>query len=187
MLRTARAGKALLLACLVWAVTSCATTDMGGSTGGSGTGTGATSTAQADQAFIETAAGGQQLRLRLSEVAVQKTANLEAREFAKAVVTNHTKSVAELKGIAQQLRVTYPMALPSGRQAVYDRVTQLTGSDFDRAFAREMELAYQQDIALYQNSATAAGNLALRGFIIKTTPVLQGQLRLATQLKNILP
>ncbi|GAB2526596.1 hypothetical protein GCM10027189_01540 [Rufibacter soli] len=70
---------------------------------------------------------------------------------------------------------------------MFDRVTQLSGADFDRAFVREMEVAYQQDISLYQNSATAAGNLALRGYIIKTTPVLQGQLRLATQLKNILP
>lgn len=177
----------MLLVCLLWGTTSCATGEMGGNTGGTGTGTGTTASAQADQTFIENAAGGLQLRLRLSEMAVQKTANLEVREFARVVVSNHTKSINELKGVAQQMRVTYPTALPSGRQAVYDRLAQLSGSDFDRAFAREMELAYQQDISLFQSSATAAGNLALRGYILKTTPVLQGQLRLATQLKNILP
>ncbi|GAB2526601.1 hypothetical protein GCM10027189_01550 [Rufibacter soli] len=93
MLLKARAGKALLLGSLLWATVGCATTDLGGNTGGTGTGT--TSSVQADQTFIETAAGGQQLRLRLSEVAVQKTASLETREFAKAVMTNHTKSVAK--------------------------------------------------------------------------------------------
>ncbi len=184
-----RGGKALLLGCFLWWITGCATTDLATGTGGTGTDTGTRpiTTTQAERSFVEGAASGAQLRLRLSETAQQKTSNLEVREFARLMVTQQSGMVSELKSIAQQLGVTFPGTLRSEHQSSYDQVAKLSGSEFDRAFTRAMEQSFQQDISSYQNGNAVTTNLALRGHILKTTPIMQGQLKLATQLKNILP
>ncbi|WP_205500486.1 DUF4142 domain-containing protein [Rufibacter psychrotolerans] len=179
---------AFLLGCLAWVLASCATTGTGGTTDRTGTGTGGPiTTTQAEREFVENAASGGQLRLQLSELAQQKTSNLEVREFARLLAKQQTTTRSELRDIAQQLRITYPTELKQAHKAVYDRVAGLSGSDFDRSYVREVEQSFLQDISVYQNAGSATTNFALRGHILKTTPIMQGQLRLATQLKNILP
>ena len=168
--------------------TGCATLGIGtdGTPTGSGSGTETQSTKQADQAFVTAAASSGQLEVRLSEIALQKAVTIEAREFARIMVNHHSKANSELQSIARQQGVAYSTSLTSAHQATYDRVSKLTGAAFEKAYASEMEAAHQQDVTLFQGASQGSLNVSLRGYAIKTLPVLQGHLRLATQLKNVL-
>ncbi|WP_161947668.1 DUF4142 domain-containing protein [Rufibacter ruber] len=171
-------------------LTGCAGADVGSGTGagaGTGSGTGTPSASKADASFVAIAGSNGLLQVQLSELAMQKSANLEVREFAKLMAQQHTRINTELKGVAQQMRVTYPGALSGNDKVIYDRTAKLSSPVFEQTYAREMETALQQDIALYQNAVSSSSNLALRGFALKNTPVLQGYLRLATQLKKVVP
>ncbi|WP_192822266.1 DUF4142 domain-containing protein [Rufibacter sp. LB8] len=176
---------AIWVLALLLGITACTTADLGTSTGGGGTGT--TANSQADKNFLASAASSNQLEIKLSELAQQRSANLEVREFAKLMVQQHTKFSNELKGVAQQMRLTYSTNLTQGHQTRYDKVVKMTGAGFEKAFVQEMEMLYQQDIAIYQQAGSNSTNFALRAYALKNTPILQGHLRLATQLKNILP
>jgi putative membrane protein len=168
--------------------TGCATLGIGtdGTPTGTGTGTETQSTKQADQAFVTSAASSGQLEVRLSEVALQKAVTVETRELSRIMVNHHSKANSELQSLARQQGLAYSASLRVEHQAIYDRVSKLTGAAFEKAYATEMEAAHQQDVTLFQGASQGNLNVSLRGYAIKTLPVLQGYLRLATQLKNVL-
>ncbi|QHL88446.1 DUF4142 domain-containing protein [Nibribacter ruber] len=180
---------ALGVAGILCTASGCATLGIGtdGTPADTGTGTGTPSTKQADQAFVSSAASSGQLEVRLSEVAVQKAVTIEVREFSRLMVQHHTKANSELQGLARQHGLTFSTTLQADHQAIYERVSKLTGAAFEKAYASEMEAAHRQDVVLYQAASSGVTlNTPLRGFALKTLPVLQGHLRLATQLKNVL-
>ncbi|GAA4307066.1 DUF4142 domain-containing protein [Nibribacter koreensis] len=168
--------------------TGCATLGIGtdGTPTGTGTGTETQSTKQADQAFVTAAASSGQLELRLSEVALQKAVTIETREFSRIMVNHHGKANSELQSLARQQDLSYSTTLRSEHQAIYDRVSKLTGAAFEKAYATEMEAVHQQDVTLFRGASQGNLNVSLSGYALKTLPVLQGHVRLATQLKNVL-
>jgi putative membrane protein len=172
-----------LLVAILLGGSGCATANLGNTTGGTPNGT----NTQTEKAFIASAASSNQLGIKLSELALQRSGNLEVREFAKLTAQQYGKLNNELKSVAQQMRLVYATNLQSGHQARYDQVAKVNGPGFEKAFVQEMEALYQQNIAIYQQAGNDATNFALRAYALKNTPILQGHLRLATQLKNILP
>lgn len=142
---------------------------------------------QADASFVALAGSNGLLQVQLSELAAQKSANLEVQEFAKLMAQQHSKINAELKTIARQERLAYPATLRASDKEIYDRLAKLSAPAFEQAYAREMEMALQQDVTLYQNAIPGSTSLTLRAFALKNAPVLRASLQLATQLKNVLP
>jgi putative membrane protein len=64
-------------------------------------------------------------------------------------------------------------------QAVYDRLSQLHGAEFDRAYMQDMVKDHKNDIAEFQKEANRGKNEDLKSFASETLPTLQEHLKMA--------
>ena len=92
----------------------------------------------ADHKFTAEAASGGMAEVKLRELAQQKGASEKVKEFGQRMVTDHTKAGDELKQVAQQQNLNLPEGLSKQDQATYDRLSKVSGKQFDEAYTRAM-------------------------------------------------
>lgn len=160
---------------------SCTTTGL------STVGTSTSTFTLADKQFVAQAASSSMLEVRASEIALERAANLQVRELAKRIRHHHLNSKAELWALATQNRAAVPTAMTAEHKALVNQIARLNAPQFDKAYVQQMEVVYEQDVKLYRALVNTSPSVPLRSFALKTIPVLQGHLKMATQLKNILP
>ena len=140
--------------------------------------------AQADASFAQDAATGGQSEVKLGQLAQQKGSNEAVKQFGQKMVTDHSTAGDKLKTIASKDGITVSDAPDSEGQAEYDRLSQLSGKDFDRAYANDMVQDHQQDIAKFKQEAGSGQNPDLKNFASQTLPTLQEHLQMAQQMQK---
>ena len=76
--------------------------------------------------------------VKLGELAVQKAQNAEVKEFAQMMVKEHTTGLNSLKEAVKGQGVEEPAQLDTKHQALYDRLSKLSGAEFDREYMKAM-------------------------------------------------
>lgn len=132
-----------------------------------------------DTRFAKQAAMGGMEEVQLGRLAVQRAANEKVRAFGQRMIDDHTKANDQLKAIAAKDNIALPGDLGSRQTALMDRLSRLTGPEFDRAYMRDMVRDHEKDIADFQNEAANGMNPDLRAWAAMTTPTLQEHLQLA--------
>src|SRR5256885_16102221 len=69
------------------------------------------------------------------------------------MVTDHGRGNAELTTLARSKGIEVPTALEPSQQAMRDRLSGLSGNDFDRDYMSEMVRDHTEDIALFERAA----------------------------------
>jgi putative membrane protein len=67
-------------------------------------------------------------------------------------------------------------------QDIYNRLSQLSGPEFDRAYAREMVNGHKQVIADFRSESDNGQDQAIKDFAFRTLPALQDHMKLARQM-----
>lgn len=132
--------------------------------------------------FAVKAASGGLMEVALGNMAQQKAANAAVKDFGQRMVTDHGKANTELKTIAAAKNINLPTTpLPKHQQHI-DHLGSLSGAQFDQAYMSMMVKDHQEDINLFQSTATDNSQDAeLKGFAQKTLPVLKEHHQLAQQ------
>ncbi len=136
----------------------------------------------ADQDFATKAASGGMLEVQLGQLAASKGNNPAVREFGQRMVKDHSKANDELKSIAPQANVTLPTGLSRSEQVTYDRLSKLSGADFDMAYANDMVADHEHDVAEFKRESTSGQNETLKNFAAKTLPTMQSHLDQAREM-----
>lgn len=136
-------------------------------------------TAAADAMFIRTAAMDGMAEVEHGRLAAQHAANDEVKQFAQRMVDDHSKAGDELKGLASQKNVTLPAGLDAKHQAMQDKLSNMKGTAFDRAYMAHMVTAHQQAVALFQKEASGGKDADAKAWAAKTLPTLQEHLKMA--------
>src|SRR5581483_255211 len=92
----------------------------------------------ADKTFITKAAEGGLAEVELGQLAKDKAQDPKVKEFGDRMVTDHTKANDELKSLASQKGVTLPTEVSAKDKAEKDRLSKLSGDQFDRAYMKYM-------------------------------------------------
>jgi putative membrane protein len=129
--------------------------------------------ARGDQKFIKEAAGDGMAEVQLGQLAEQRAASDSVKQFGKRMATDHAKAGDELKQLASQKGVELPTALDRGHQRLYDRLSKLTGADFDRAYMKEMVKDHDKDVKAFQKEADAGKDPDVKAWAAKTLPALK--------------
>jgi putative membrane protein len=109
-----------------------------------------------DQEFITKALEGGTKEVAMGKLAAQKATNADVKAFANRMVTDHTKSVAELAALTR-------MSAPSAdKMTPPAKLTEANGADFDRAYMAEMVAAHQATVALYEREVREGTDEALK-------------------------
>lgn len=132
-----------------------------------------------DQRFVTEAARGGLAEVQLGQLASQNASSDAVREFGQRMVTDHTQANNQLQQIASGKGITLPTDLGTENQAMLDRLSSLTGTEFDRQYMQHMLQDHNEDVSLFQQQSQQGEDADLRAFASQTLPVLQEHLQLA--------
>lgn len=135
--------------------------------------------AQADKDFMTEAAQGGMAEVKMGELARTKAQSDKVKNFGDRMVTDHTKANDELKALAAQKGVTLPTDLGTEEQQTYDKLSQLSGPDFDKAYMDAMVKDHDKDVAAFEKQSKNAKDKDLKSFVQKTLPVLKDHKKMA--------
>jgi putative membrane protein len=133
----------------------------------------------ADRTFATKAAQGGLAEVTLGQLAEQKGASPQIKQFGERMVTDHSQANQELQQIAQQENLSLPKQLDSKDRATEQRLRGMNGTAFDSAYSQDMVADHKQDIADFRKEAQSGQDPALKGFAQKYLPVLEQHLQMA--------
>ena len=137
-----------------------------------------------DSNFAKDAAEGGLAEVKMGELAQEKGITDAVKDFGKKMVEDHTQANDKLKEVASQQNIKLPTKLDKHDQRVYDKLSQLSGEQFDRAYARDMVRDHKNDVAAFQQEANSGQNNQIKSFASQTLPTLQEHLKLAQQMQK---
>ncbi len=137
-----------------------------------------------DREFVNKAATGNLAEIELGRVAAQRAARPSVRSFGERMMTDHGRSNAELASLARSKGIEAPTALEPSQQAVRDRLSALSGNDFDRAYMSEMVRDHTEDIALFERATEISTDPDLKAWATQSLPMLREHLALARQVNS---
>src|SRR5438105_3300626 len=113
-----------------------------------------------------------------------RAARPSVRSFAERVVTDHEKNNAELTTLARSKGIDVSSTLDTTHQAMRDRLSGLSGADFDRAYMSEMVRDHTEDVALFEREAQSASDADVKAYAARSLPTLREHLALARQVNS---
>ena len=134
-----------------------------------------------DKAFMDKAAQGGMAEIELGQLATQKGRSEQVKQFGQKMVDDHTKANDQLKQVASQEGVTLPTGLDAKDEATKDKLSKLSGTQFDKAYMKDMVSDHKEDVAEFQKEAQNGKDPAVKNFAQQTLPVLQEHLQMAQQ------
>jgi putative membrane protein len=135
--------------------------------------------ASSDRKFMEKAAQGGMAEVELGKLATEKAAAPEVKQFGQRMVDDHSKANDELKELASRKGVTLPTSLDKSAQKEHDRLSRMSGADFDREYMKHMVSDHKKDVGEFKSEANKAKDADLEQWAQKTLPTLEEHLKLA--------
>ena len=135
-----------------------------------------------DRTFLKEAASGGMLEVRLGQLVQQSATDDSVKAFGARMVSDHSQANAELTSLAGSKGITIPTALSKQDQAVYDKLSKMTGAALDRAYMADMVKDHIKDVAEFRKEAKSATDPDVRAFASKTLPILEHHLQMAKMI-----
>lgn len=141
-------------------------------------------TPQEDADFVREAALGGMMEVQLGKTAQDKAAKPQVKEFGRRMQTDHSKANDELKKIAAKKDIKLPTALDGKHKSTIDKLTKLTGDEFDREYMNAMVDDHKQDIEKFQQQADKGKDPEVKKFAQDQLPILKKHRALAEQTQK---
>ena len=137
---------------------------------------------KAEQHFLIEGMQGDMAEVQLGKLAQQKGQSEDVKQFGQMLEQDHSQHLQQAQQEAQQLGINAPQQVNAKQKATYERMSKLTGAQFDKQFTKHEVQDHKKDIAEYQKQAKSKGPLAQ--FAQQTVPVLQKHLQAAEAAEN---
>ena len=132
-----------------------------------------------DEKFVKEAAAGGMMEVELGKIAVDKGSNDKVKAFGRQMQEDHGKANEELKALAASKEVKIPTALEGKQKKTVDRLSKLSGADFDRQYMRTMIEDHKEDLKAFQREADKAKDPDVKQFSSKFAPMIKKHLEMA--------
>lgn len=136
----------------------------------------------ADQSFVRDAGEGGLAEVELGQLATEKASNPAVKQFGQRMVDDHTKANDELKQIASKEGINLPASLSSKDKKTKERLSKLSGADFDRAYMKLMVKDHEKDVSDFRQESSSGHDPVIKRFASQTLPVLQSHLKEAESI-----
>jgi putative membrane protein len=135
-----------------------------------------------DKKFAQEAQMGGLEQIQLAKLAQQKAASDSVKQYAQKMIDDHTKADDQLQQVASRENMTLPDRLNSKQQDMINKLSQLSGPAFDKAYVKDMVKDHKKDVSAYRAESQLGTNPNIKQFASQTLPVLQQHLDLAKNL-----
>ena len=137
-----------------------------------------------DKTFAKNAALGGMTEVELGKLATQKASSDAVKQFGQKLIDDHTKANDQLKEIAGKENITIPDALDSKHQSRVDKLSKLSGPEFDKAFVKDAVKDHEHDISEFKSEAQNGSDPNVKQFASNTLPALEDHLSMAKNLSK---
>jgi len=137
-----------------------------------------------DPQFAMEASRGGVEEVELGRMAAQKSRNPDVKRFGERMVTDHSKANAELKQLAASKGITLPGELSAEQKAEVERLSKLSGAEFDREYMSMMVADHDKDVAAFQEESQQGSDSDIKAWASKTLPTLQEHQRMAHEIND---
>ena len=131
-----------------------------------------------DLAFMNSAAPSNMAEVELGKMASTKAASNDVKQFGQKMVEDHSKANDELKQLAAQKKVMLPPDVMPGHKQLMEKLSKLSGADFDKEYVAAMVEAHEKDVAAFENVSKTAADADVKAFATKTLPTLKMHLEM---------
>ena len=134
--------------------------------------------------FMEKAATGGMMEVELGKMAQEKASSSEVKDFGQQMVTDHTKANEDLKSLAQEKSVMLPDSMTAKQQRNVEKLSGLSGTEFDQEYMKMMVKDHEKDVKTYQKASEDVPDPAVQDFAAKTLPTLKDHLQKAEDVNE---
>jgi putative membrane protein len=103
------------------------------------------------------------------------------KKFAERMVQDHGKANDQLKQLASSKGLNLPTDLDRSARREHDKLSKLSGADFDREYMKHMVSDHKKDVKEFSDEAKSGKDSDVKQFASSTLPTLQQHLQLAQQ------
>ena len=137
-----------------------------------------------DKGFIMNAARDGIFHVEAGKLAVQRASSEGVKKFGQHAVDHHTQINGELAQLASKKGVTLPKKMSKKEQEALDKVSKLSGPDFDKAYL-EMEIRdHSKDLSAFQKEAKDGKDPDVKAWAAKTVAAIEEHLEMARGLSK---
>ena len=137
-----------------------------------------------DVDFMARASQFNATEIAMSRIAYQRAQSSDVREFARETINAHRRMSDDLDSMALRRNVSLAWTpSPAGSRAV-DRLSNLNGWDFDRAYLAQIIADHDAAAALYQSQGSMATDVTLRSSAAGEAVDLRNRRDEAVRLQN---
>jgi len=134
--------------------------------------------------FLVKVAGINMEEIQLGQLALQKSTMPDIKDLGKMMIDDHTKAQSDLTALALKESIPLPTTLDSNAQNDYKKLSNLSGSDFDKQYCDMMVSGHKGAIALFESESKNTDDTAIRQMATATLPTLHKHLDHAMMCKK---
>jgi len=138
--------------------------------------------ARSDSDFVNAVAMDGMAEVELGRLAVGKAKSPEVKQFAQRMVADHSKAHAELKQLMSNKNVTLTAEPNAQQKADKDRLSKLSGAEFDREYMSLMSAGHDKAVAAFEEEARNGHEADVKTWAAKILPTLKEHQSLAKQI-----
>ena len=136
-----------------------------------------------DQLFLEKAAEGQQIEISLGQLATQRAQNERVKEFGAQMAEDHKKASQQVEELAMKGGMKLSPGLSEEHMLKVNRLSQLFGHAFDRAYLSYILEDHQTVVEEFQRRAKTLQDQDIKQWIASILPTLQTHQEKARRVK----
>ena len=137
-----------------------------------------------DKKFAKEAVLDGMTEIQIGKLAADKASRDDVKQFGQKMVDDHTKANDQLKQLASRENIPVPDALDSKHQSQVDKLSKLSGEQFDKAFVKDQLKDHQAAVRDFGAEAQGGTDADLKKFASSTLPTLQEHLQMVKDLSK---
>ena len=139
-----------------------------------------------DQQFIAEASQDGRSEVELGQLAEKQASSPVVKRLAVKIVTDHTKANQQLELLPEASQALQSATPPPKEGGTADRLSQLSGKEFDRAFVEQVIQDHESAISRFKEAASSAQSPDVKRFASQTLPTLEQHLQMAKSAQKAL-
>jgi putative membrane protein len=135
------------------------------------------------QDFVTEAANSDMMEIAAAKLAQEK-GNADEKKFAEQMVTDHTKTTNDIKGMVERgdVKAEIPATLDSSHQSKLDKLRDAKADNFSSDYDSMQVSVHKDAVSLFERYSKSGDNPKLKDWAGKTLPTLRHHLEMAQSL-----
>jgi putative membrane protein len=139
---------------------------------------------QADKMFVSRTLQSDMAQVQFGQLTLQKTKNEQVKQLAQKMIVDHSELGDKLKVFAKQLGVEIPTQLSKKDKATMAKLQELSGSEYDQAYIKEMVKDHKKYLSEIQMEGSTGQDEAVKNASSQISQVIAQHLQMIQQIAN---